>query len=131
MTHCTLEGRRGSRGPNLRARIRGAAELLAAAKANDSARLEAAKQAWSANGDEIAGFLSNANPRHWPLEEMQTMMRTHLDLTLAEAVDQLQGRYARSIEDYGRAQAEILRMADMLSEGIVSQFPRQFAKRSE
>lgn len=115
----------------MRARIRGAAELLAAAKANDSARLEAAKQAWSANGDEIAGFLSNANPRHWPLEEMQTMMRTHLDLTLAEAVDQLQGRYARSIEDYGRAQAEILRMADMLSEGIVSQFPRQFAKRSE
>lgn len=38
----------------LRDHILGAAEILAAAKANDPARLEAAKQAWYANGDEIA-----------------------------------------------------------------------------
>jgi hypothetical protein len=55
----------------LRTHILGAAELLAAAKANDPARLDAAKQAWSANGDEIAAFLSGANPEHWPLADMQ------------------------------------------------------------
>lgn len=114
----------------LRTHILGAAELLAAAKANDAARLEAAKQAWSVNGNEIAAFLSGANPGHWPLNDMQSMMRTHLDLTLTEAVDQLQGRYAQSVADYDKAQGEILQMADMLSDGIIKQFPDRFAKKS-
>lgn len=114
----------------LRTHIVGAAELLAAAKANDAPRLEAAKKAWSVNGDEIAAFLSGANPAHWPLPDMLSMMRTHLDLTLTEAVDQLQGRYVQSVADYDRAQDEILDMADMLSDGIIKQFPKQFTKKN-
>jgi len=110
----------------LREHIVGAANLLAAAKSGDAARLEQAKQAWYANGDEIATFLSGANPKSWPLEEMRTMMRTHLDLTLAEAVSQLQGRFADSVRDYDRARAEILDMAGMLADGIVAQFPKKF-----
>jgi len=107
----------------LRVHILGAAEILAAAKANDPARLEAAKRAWYANGDEIAGFLSAANPKHWPLAGMQSMMREHLDLTLTEAVDQLHGRYAQSVAGYDRVHDAILGMADMLSDGILAQFP--------
>ena len=114
----------------LRTHILGAAHLLAAAKVNDAARLEAAKKAWSVNGDEIAAFLSGANSAHWPPSDMQSMMRTHLDLTLTEAVDQLQGRYVQSVADYDRAQGEILQMADMLSDGIIKQFPKRFAKKS-
>ena len=112
----------------LRAHIVGAAEILAAAKANDSTKLEAAKKAWSANGDEIAAFLSGANPKNWPLADMQTMMRDHLDLTLTEAVDQLQGRYPQSVADYDRVKAEILKMSDMLSDGIVKQFAKSGGK---
>ena len=110
----------------LREHIVGAANLLAAAKSGDAARLEQAKKAWYANGDEIATFLSGANPKGWPLEEMRTMMRTHLDLTLAEAVSQLQGRFADSVRDYDLARAEILDMAGMLADGIVAQFPKKF-----
>src|SRR5512140_367458 len=106
----------------LRSHIVGAAELLAAAKANDPARLDAAKKSWYANADEIAAFLSRANPGNWPLADMQSMMRQHLDLTLKEAVDQLQGHYAESVADYDRVHDEILRMAEMLSDGIVRQF---------
>ena len=104
----------------------GAAEVLAAAKAGDTARLEAAKQAWYANGEEIASFLSGANPKFWPLADMRSMMRQHLDLTLAEAVDQLQGRHAESVADYDKVHDEILAMSDMLAEGIVEQFPKKF-----
>ena len=114
----------------LRTHIIGAAELLAAAKADDSTRLDAAKKAWSVNGEEIAAFLSAANPKNWSLNDMQSMMREHLELTLTEAVDQLQGRYARSVEDYDRVKDEILKMADMLSDGVIKQFPKQFAKKS-
>lgn len=111
----------------LREHIVGAAGLLAAAKAGDPAAIEAASTAWYVNGDEIAVFLSNANPRHWPLDEMKPMMRDHLDLTLAEAVARLEGRYADDAAAYDQIHRQILHMADMLSDGIVAQFPASFA----
>jgi hypothetical protein len=112
----------------LRQHILTAADIVTAAKAGNSAGVEAASTAWYANGDEIAAFLSNANPRNWPLAEMQTHMRSHLDLTLEEAVARLQGRYADDIAAYDRIHADILGMADMLSDGIIAQFPSRFAR---
>src|SRR5207247_4472328 len=97
----------------LRSHIIGAADVLAAAKANDPAKLEAAKKAWYANGDDIAAFLSGANPKHWPLADMRSLMRHNLDLTLTEEVDQLQAHYAQSVADNDRVEDEILQMADM------------------
>jgi hypothetical protein len=110
----------------LREHIIGAANILAAAKKNDQANLAAAKTSWYANADTIAAFLNGANPKSWPLPGIQSMMREHLDLTLAEAVDQLQGRYPDSVADYDKVHAAILTMADMLSNGIIEQFPKQF-----
>jgi len=109
----------------LRTHILGAAEVLAAAKEGNESRLASARSAWYANGDDIAAFLSGANP-HWPLADMRSMMRAHLDLTLQEAVDQLQGRYAESVAGYDRVHDEILQMSDMLSDGLVRQFPGRF-----
>jgi hypothetical protein len=112
----------------LREHIVGAAALLTAAKAGDTAALEAASATWYANGDEIATFLSQANPRNWGLDEMKRMMRDHLDLTLAEAVARLQGRYDDDVAAYDQIHAQILHMADMLSAGIIDQFPSRFAR---
>ena len=56
------------------------------------------------------------------------MMREHLDLTLAEAVARLEGRYADDIAIYDEIHIQILGMADMLSHGIIRQFPAKFAK---
>jgi hypothetical protein len=66
----------------LREHIRGAVELLSAARAGDAARIQAARTAWYDNADRIAAFLSRANPRFWPRREMRAMMRRHLDDTL-------------------------------------------------
>jgi len=41
-------------------------------------------------------------------------------------VDQLEGRYTQSISLYDRYIGHILDMADMLSTGIIQQFPPQF-----
>jgi hypothetical protein len=111
----------------LRDHILGAAALLDAAKAGDEAATTAASTAWYANGDDIAAFLNAANPGAWPLDEMRAMMRDHLDLTLAEAVARLEGRYADDVAAYDRIHAQILHMADMLSDGITGQFPASFA----
>ena len=103
-----------------------AAQLVGAAKAGDQAAVESHSKAWYRNANQIANFLNRANPRHWPRREMRSMMRSHLDLTLAEAVAHLQGDHRKSIRTYDRVHRQILAMADMLSDGIAAQFPRRF-----
>ena len=110
----------------LREHILGAAALITAAKAGDTVATEAATTAWYANADEIAGALAGLNPAAWELSHMQAMMRAHLDRTLEEAVARLQGRYADDITAYEAVHTDILAMADMLSEGIIEQFPERF-----
>jgi len=54
-------------------------------------------------------------------------MKMHLDLTLKEAVDRLEGK--DDVSDYDNVHNHILRFADVLSNGIIKQFPAKF--RSE
>jgi hypothetical protein len=110
----------------LRVHILTAADILAAAKAGDAAGVATASAAWYANANEIADFLAAAN-RHWDAADLRQMMKDHLDLTLAEAVAQLQGRYADAVDAYDAVEVEIRHMADMLSDGIIAQFPARFA----
>ena len=110
----------------LRDHILIAAEILEAAKAGDTTALNDASTRWYANADDIAAFLNAANPENWPLEEMQAMMHAHLDLTLREATTYLGGDYSGSVAAYEEVHLEILDMADMLSDGIIRQFPKMF-----
>jgi prophage DNA circulation protein len=111
----------------LKQHILGAADLVAAATAGDTAKVDAASQRWYANAEEIAAFLSAANPTQWPLATMKAMMKDHLDNTLAEAVAHLKGDWSADIAAYDTVQRQILEMADMLSAGIINQFPASFA----
>ena len=110
----------------LRRHILTAAKLIGAAKSGDTAAVTAASTQWYANADSIATFLSSANPRHWPAGTMRSAMRMHLDLTLKEAVARLHGDWAADIAAYDEVHRHILQMADVLSDGIVKQFPRRF-----
>jgi hypothetical protein len=112
----------------LREHILTAAAVIAAAKAGDSAGVDAALSAWYGNAHEIAVTLHGLNPEHWPLPDLDAMMRDHLDLTLTEAVARLEGRYSDDIAAYDRVHDQILEMADMLSDGIIAQFPAEFAR---
>lgn len=111
----------------LKQHILTASALLTAAKAGDTAAFDQAKADWYANANQIAAFLHDANPKNWPLADLRSMMKTHLDLTLQEASDQLGGDYAASVADFDTVENEILGMADALSSGIIAQFPKKFA----
>jgi len=110
----------------LREHILGAAALIEAAKSGDKAKTDTAAGLWYKNADEIATFLSSANPSRWPLADMKAGMKMHLDLTLAEATDRLHGQYAADVQDYDKIHAHILGLADLLSNGIIQQFPDRF-----
>jgi acyl-coenzyme A synthetase/AMP-(fatty) acid ligase len=103
-----------------------AVALLQAAKAGDTAAFTTAKDQWYANANDIADFLNQLNPRFWPDAVMRQDMKVHLDQTLAEAADELGGNYTASVTDYEAIHQHILAMADMLSSGIFSRFPRNF-----
>ena len=110
----------------LKEHINGAAKVLTALKANNQPALQTALDAWYANAHDIAVFLSNANPRNWPLDEMDQMMKDHLDATTAEAVARHKADWSGDVAAYDRVHAQILEMADMLSNGIIAQFPSKF-----
>jgi len=102
------------------------ADVLAAAKANDQAKLNDANARWSANADQLAAFLGKANPKNWPEAEMRQMLHDHLKLTADEAVARLHGDWAGDIAAYDAVHQQILQMADGLTMDIVKQFPEKF-----
>jgi hypothetical protein len=110
----------------LRAHILIAAEVIAAAKAGDSSALADAQARWIANADQIAAVLHSVNPKYWPLETLKTEMHMHLDLTTEEAVARLQGNWTADVAAYDKVHNHILHMSDLLSEGIIEQFPARF-----
>jgi hypothetical protein len=118
----------------LKDHIVGAGDLLSAAGKGDDAAVKAASARWYANGDDIAAFLSGANPTTWPIDAVKAEMKMHLDLTLEEAVAHMKGDYQSDIDKYDRIHTHILGLADTLSMGILNfpkgnpQFPEQFGR---
>ncbi|HUS13252.1 MAG TPA: hypothetical protein VMZ30_22470 [Pyrinomonadaceae bacterium] len=110
----------------LKEHITTAAEIVTAAKAGDKAKQDDATKRWVTNADQIADFLSKANPKNWPQAEMRKMMRDHLNLTTEEVVARLQGNRAADIAAYDKVHEQILHMADKLSAGIISQHAAKF-----
>ncbi len=110
----------------LKAHINAAVGVLEAAKSGDASAIAKAKAKFYTNGNQVARFLHAANPRHWSLGAMRTMMLIHLNQVIALAVDQLEGNYMPAISLYDRYIGHIIDMADMLSTGIMQQFPAQF-----
>jgi hypothetical protein len=110
----------------LQEHINGAVTVLQAAKSGDEDALSQAESSWFANGREIADFLHAANPRFLPQRAARRMMRIHLNQVIEQAVDELKGDYAAGARAFEPYIEHILDMADMISGGIIRQFPGRF-----
>lgn len=102
-----------------------AVEIIDAAKKKDSVRFGTANSAWDRNADEIAGLLSSANP-NWPRADVRDLLMQHLNLTRDEVTAHLKRRRAADVKAFDLIQTEILTVADVLSDGIIKQFPERF-----
>ena len=103
-----------------------AADVIAAAKAGDQARLADAQSRWAGNGDDVATVLNSVNPSHWKLGVMKAELRMHLKLTTEEAVARLTGNWTADVAAYDKIHVHALHVADLLSTGLVKQFPKRF-----
>lgn len=111
----------------LRDHITVAVDVVKAAKAGAGTDLAQADKTWHANADDIAAFLSGANP-NWAKKDLTDMLYRHLELTTGEVVGRLKKDWAADIEAYDKGHAHMLMFADALTKGIVKQFPDKFRK---
>jgi hypothetical protein len=102
-----------------------AVDLVDAAKTNNQTKFKDSDARWTKNADDIASFLSQANP-NWPKDALVAAMAMHLDTTKDEAVTRLGKDWAGNVKAFDTVYDHILKMSDMLSDGIVKQFPDKF-----
>lgn len=102
-----------------------AVDLVEAAKSGDKERFAAEDEKWNRNAVDIAVLLSSANP-NWDKRDVHDLVAQHLELTRHEAVARLTKDWAADVAAYDDIMTEIMTLADVLSSGIVKQFPEKF-----
>ena len=110
----------------LKAHVVIAGDIILAVKANKPVKVDSLDKQWRSNVDEIAVLLNKMNAKNWTVAAMHTAMTAHLEETLAEVQHHLHGDFAADIADFGMMEKHALMMADMLTAGIVAQFPAKF-----
>ncbi len=110
----------------LREHILIAAKVVKAAKANNKTALDKAQKEWTQNADEIATFLSSANP-NWSKSDLLDALQSHLDLTTQEAAARLHKKWNEDIKAYDTNHEHMLMFSDSLVDGIAKQFPEKFS----
>ena len=110
----------------LREHISIAGQVVDAAESNNKADLDKYNKSWYKNADEIAEFLSKANP-NLSNSELKDMLHKHLEFVTNQAVARLNKNWKTDIEAYDKGEDHMIMFADMLSEGIIKQFPKKFS----
>lgn len=109
----------------LRDHIMIATGVVKAAKMGNTEELTKAQAKWNANADDIAVFLSGANP-NWAKKDLSDMLYKHLEFTTGEVVSRLHKDWTADISSYDKGHMHMLMFADMLTDGLVKQFPDKF-----
>lgn len=109
----------------LKEHIQIAGQVVGAAKAGNEQEVKKHIVNWHRNVGEIAAFLAAANP-NWSEKELLDMLLMHMDLLTEDVTARLNKDWEDSIAALEKGEAHLIKMADMLSEGIVRQFPDRF-----
>jgi hypothetical protein len=102
-----------------------AVDIIDAAKKNDDGRFKDANAKWDRNAEDIAAFLSSANP-NWPKADVTDLLMQHLDLTRKEVTAHMHRKFEDDVEAFDQILTEILTVADVLATGVVRQYPDRF-----
>ena len=109
----------------LREHIELAGQVVAAAKSNNKTDLDKYNKLWYKNADEISKFLSDANP-NWSNSELKDMLYKHLEFVTNQAVARINKNWKADIAAYDEGEEHMIKFADVLSDGIIKQFPEKF-----
>ncbi|MFP5106793.1 glycosyltransferase [Neobacillus sp. C211] len=109
----------------LREHILLAGKVLEAAKANNQADLQKYNTAWYKNADDIAAFLSSANPK-WNNTALKQLLHARLRMVTDSVLARLKKDWNGDILAFDEGEIHLIKIADVLSDGIIKQFPQKF-----
>jgi hypothetical protein len=102
-----------------------AVDVVSAAKTGDKNKFAEADKKWVANADDIAAFLSSANP-NWPKKDAADLLHLHLQLIREFVTARIGKNYTEELKKLDEYFTEGMLIADTLSEGVIKQFPDKF-----
>lgn len=109
----------------LREHIELAGKVTDAAKNGNKDDLEKYNKLWYENADKIANFLSSANP-NYSNKTLKDMLYMHLQFVTDQVVYRLNKDWNADIKAYDKGENHMIEFADILSDGIIKQFPQKF-----
>jgi hypothetical protein len=104
-----------------------AGKIVDAAKNGNEALVNQLNKEWYRNADEIAAFLSGANP-YLKNEVLKNLLYMHLKLVTNDLSASLAKDWNARIVSIDEGVTHIILMADTISKGVVKQFPDKFKK---
>ena len=109
----------------LREHIELAAAVADAAKAGNKDELDKNNKLWYENADKIADYLSSINP-NYSKTTLRDMLHKHLQLVTDQVVARLNKDWKTDIEVYDKGEDHMIMFADVLTDGIIKEFPNKF-----
>lgn len=100
-------------------------DYLDATLADDGAKQSAASKRLAANADEIAAFLSGANP-NWPVDTLRGLLAAHGAHHVQQIEQLVAKQYAEEALTWTAMKDHMYVIADALAAGIAKQFPEKF-----
>jgi gas vesicle protein len=78
------------------------------------------------NAEEIATFLSSANPKNWPKEALVSALAAHGGYHMAQ-IGQINAKdFSAEAKTWTAMKKQVNEIADVLASGIIKQFPQRF-----
>ncbi|WP_458352237.1 glycosyltransferase [Peribacillus frigoritolerans] len=102
-----------------------AGKIVDAAKSGNEVLVKQLNKEWYRNADEIAAFLSGANP-YLKNEDLKNLLYMHLKLVTNDLTASLAKNWNARIVSIDEGVTHIILMADSISAGVVKQFPDKF-----
>lgn len=109
----------------LRGHIEIAGQVVEAAKNDNKDDLEKYNKLWHENADAIAKLLSDANP-NWPNAAVKDILYKHLQFITDQVNSRIKKDWDADIAAYDKGEDHMLMFADIVSDGIMKQFPQKF-----
>lgn len=100
-------------------------QVIDAARIGNNADLEKSNKLWHDNADKIADYLSQLNT-NYDNNTLKEMLHKHLELIKEQVTTRLAANWKADIETFDKDEDHMIKFADILSEGIIKQFPAKF-----
>lgn len=100
-------------------------EICAATKKNDTLKIQLLNEKWQNLSIEITAFFSARNPA-WADINMNQYFVNQINYTNQQAKYRTKKEYASDIESFDQTTDQMMKIAEILSTGIVNQFPAMF-----